>query len=582
MILWWRTVWFSRRNLLALVHRSIRLVLLVMLLAMVSTVGCKRSAPSAKSAVETTSIDEAEKKPDKTNVPPMIVEQVEPSSEDDQDLDSDENSPANKAENDDSESTTLAFEWPGETLCERLLLLMPGGPLVVDVWITIAGRPHREGFGEIVDAAWQAGDTNGDGRKTWKEWRANESYFNQLALQQPPSDRQLEDWVETYDQNKDRRIQRHEITAWLGRDAGRSAAALTLRSSRTRSAGGATGSRLWTLLDVDSSGGLSAQELERASRVLWSLDANDDRILVDSELATLEEQLAQDGTNRVRATRVRRRHAALHFGAHFDQGRLGYLLADMYSPRQSITPASFADLPELFEELDDGDEWLGDNDFARLATIEPHLRLALSFSDKPDEQAKIETMDLSPRAAKLILLAEPSPERVVLELGASRLVLSAHDLSGPTGTAEELRRSQTQLMVHDQGDAMFDFVDANSDGRLGEREVETAAERLLARDTDADGMVVGDNLPYTLVAAFQRGEDPSAKNFYVPDSPASRSETSEAPAWFTAADFNADGDLSPREFIGPPQAFDQLDANDDGFVDAAEAEAADSSASSAG
>jgi len=39
-------------------------------------------------------------------------------------------------------------------------------------------------------------------------------------------------------------------------------------------------------------------------------------------------------------------------------------------------------------------------------------------------------------------------------------------------------------------------------------------------------------------------------------------------------DRNRDGDLSPREFLGPRTAFDRLDTDGDGLVDAREAERA--------
>nr|WP_261360604.1 hypothetical protein [Aeoliella straminimaris] len=130
-------------------------------------------------------------------------------------------------------------------------------------------------------------------------------------------------------------------------------------------------------------------------------------------------------------------------------------------------------------------------------------------------------------------------------------------------------------MVHDQCDVLYESLDANSDGRLGEREVTTASERLKACDLDGDGLLSAAELPQVRIVALLRGEDPSTVNFYVPDAAPTSGSTSDAPRWFAAADFNNDGDLSRREFLGPPEAFDQLDLNGDGFMDAEEARAAD-------
>jgi len=38
----------------------------------------------------------------------------------------------------------------------------------------------------------------------------------------------------------------------------------------------------------------------------------------------------------------------------------------------------------------------------------------------------------------------------------------------------------------------------------------------------------------------------------------------DGPAWFAKMDRNRDGDLSPREFIGPREVFRRLDVDGDG------------------
>ena len=46
------------------------------------------------------------------------------------------------------------------------------------------------------------------------------------------------------------------------------------------------------------------------------------------------------------------------------------------------------------------------------------------------------------------------------------------------------------------------------------------------------------------------------------------------PRWFQAMDRNGDGYLSPREFLGSPARFRELDADGDGRISVAEAERA--------
>jgi Ca2+-binding EF-hand superfamily protein len=48
----------------------------------------------------------------------------------------------------------------------------------------------------------------------------------------------------------------------------------------------------------------------------------------------------------------------------------------------------------------------------------------------------------------------------------------------------------------------------------------------------------------------------------------------DTPAWLSAMDRNGDGEISRREFLGTPEQFARFDANDDGYLESAEATAA--------
>ena len=51
----------------------------------------------------------------------------------------------------------------------------------------------------------------------------------------------------------------------------------------------------------------------------------------------------------------------------------------------------------------------------------------------------------------------------------------------------------------------------------------------------------------------------------------SAGRTRNNPRWFQKMDVNNDGDISPREFLGPRKHFTRLDTDKDGLIDAAEA-----------
>ena len=158
-------------------------------------------------------------------------------------------------------------------------------------------------------------------------------------------------WVEQYDDNRDGHIQRGEAAAWLGRNAGRAASAFAVRSSRSYVSAPSAASRVWRLLDRDQDGLLSVGEIDSAAATFWTLDANDDRVISSSELATLREQLEATGMPTAVRDEVAR-YAAIHIEPDVDADRLEYLLSDLYSPRQTLGPSSFLHLAELYTKLD--------------------------------------------------------------------------------------------------------------------------------------------------------------------------------------------------------------------------------------
>jgi hypothetical protein len=157
-----------------------------------------------------------------------------------------------------------------------------------------------------------------------------------------------------------------------------------------------------------------------------------------------------------------------------------------------------------------------------------------------------------------------------------KLILLASDLSAAATPAAPnmvggADRNQIRLMVHDQVDALFDALDGNADGRLGAREIAGCSDRLLALDRDRNGDVTVDELPYVMAAAFVRAEAMDNQSFYIPPVKPVAAVSETAPPWFKHADFNGDGDISRREFLGSVEQFQALDANHDGFIELGEA-----------
>jgi Ca2+-binding EF-hand superfamily protein len=139
---------------------------------------------------------------------------------------------------------------------------------------------------------------------------------------------------------------------------------------------------------------------------------------------------------------------------------------------------------------------------------------------------------------------------------------------------EGLWRGHALLGVKDRGMLMFGNLDASGDDRLGLRELGEASERLASFDRDGDGQVTAAEVPRRFELSL--AQVPPPLGFVVGGDPggATRPVPAAGPRWFRQMDSNHDGDLSPREFLGPRADFLRLDADKDGLIDAREASAA--------
>ncbi|HEX3601182.1 MAG TPA: hypothetical protein VHU84_13615, partial [Lacipirellulaceae bacterium] len=246
-----------------------------------------------------------------------------------------------------------------------------------------------------------------------------------------------------------------------------------------------------------------------------------------------------------------------------------------YAPQQMLGPESFPSLFSQYKKLDtNGDDRLDVDELAVLLTTNPHVVLSIDFPAETGGDTGKVKLAITEHIPEVEVLAQPAADRAILILGTTRLIIMATDLAKALPPAQSFAANGVRLMVHDQCDALCELLDADADGRLGEREISTAAATLLKYDSNHDGKLQSAELPYTMLVAFQRGERPDDNSFYRPRSNGARSAIAAAPAWFIRADFNGDGDVSRREFLGTDAQFLQLDTNHNGFISAAEAAAA--------
>lgn len=139
--------------------------------------------------------------------------------------------------------------------------------------------------------------------------------------------------------------------------------------------------------------------------------------------------------------------------------------------------------------------------------------------------------------------------------------LSEKEFTAWLDLQEQIAKGHVLLSVLDHGSGLFEFLDADHDGSLAVRELRTAWERLKGAGYVTEKGFDRAKLPRQLLAVVSHGHP--LTTIGKPVRP--------GPAWFLAMDRNGDGDVSRREFTGPPEVFDKLDLDKDGLIDAEEA-----------
>ena len=125
------------------------------------------------------------------------------------------------------------------------------------------------------------------------------------------------------------------------------------------------------------------------------------------------------------------------------------------------------------------------------------------------------------------------------------------------------------MTIVDQGQSLFQLLDANGDHRLSRRELIHAWPRLAALDKDRKGFIT----PADVGKLYQinvRQTNYILRRSIVRDLPIPYYPEG-TPAWFRKMDRNGDGDVSPAEFLGGREEFERIDADRDGLISAEEA-----------
>lgn len=522
---------------------------------------------------------------------------------------------------------------------ERFLLLLPGGPVVVQTAISVEGKPFRTKREALLDEMLAAADSDKDGKATWAE--GFQSPLFTLGRVRIANDQQMRQYLTLFDRNKDEIVDRGELRAFLARYFQGGAFFLTttaqnrsgygtvqvLSNGRVMSGGGAN-ANVQALLDVNSDGRLSKEEIANAPERLKSRDANDDDLLYSNEIAgSASGRVQRTATGGSARQPAQTQTLAVMLGPTATAAELFAALTQRYrNDKGLIVAESFAGVPGLFESLDaNKDGLLQQQETLGLNKVEPHVELQVALGDKDNGGLKVGRLGsgFKPSGETKTSLAMTLPG-VNLTFVANTAAASTYDYSRTATSylqrydsdkngyldekevgntfarlaqmwdtdqdgkifAKEIeasyRRTQAPMMSQvrasalTQGNPLFSTLDLSGDGRLSLREMRTSPKRILTFDKDKDGEISPDEIPTTIAVTFQQGygnytySRPVQRNGSTATRPAPRDQ----PEWFTRMDRNGDGDVTLKEFLGEKADFEKLDTNKDGFIEPAEAKAA--------
>lgn len=450
---------------------------------------------------------------------------------------------------------------------EKFVLLLPGGPLIVEATMTLGGLPFRTEREGLIDEMLSAGDVNEDGTVTWEEALTNSRFTYGRVF----PDQQRAQYVQMLDRDENGEVDRREARGFLavvfqgpafyltgglvGPGSGRN---LVSVNGQLLNYGGAP-TNVWALLDADDDGTLSDTEIAGAGERLKSRDADDNDLLYTTEIGGIADNSSVRRPVNVRnAQQIAAQQPAVLLGPTTNAETLFAAIQGRYQAEDGgVLRSSFSTSGELFDRLDaNGDHLLSESEAAGLNEVEPQVRLNVDLGRAEGES----TLSLTylegarrlpgetPGAAGIELpgvtvtfevntsaTVTPDYETIAqqrmdqldgdnndyLEFSEMPQNLGepqfrAWDVNGDGKVFKDeivesytraLAPQQTQVQagVTQSGDPLFPALDLSSDSRLSLREMKTAHVQLATLDADGDGRISRIEVPVSFVVNFRIG-----------------------------------------------------------------------------
>ncbi len=496
---------------------------------------------------------------------------------------------------------------------EKLVLLTPRGPLVVEAKITLDGQPFRVARENLVDEMLAAADTNGDGKATWQEAIDNPKFIFgnasfRLAIpvmapvpnnpQQPENQRaneksdakndnkegkendkqqdkqqnqlknaplpqvqvqvfqlgnqnqeQQDEMIKHLDTNQNGLVDRSEARLMLARTSGGPTFSVVSACNRLRQPD------VKSVLDKNSDGKLSNDELASASESLQSRDANGNDLLEPSELG---------GTGVVRNAGGGQVIMVQAFSSVGNRMGVGYLLGptadyavifsalkNKYGGKEgTVRAASFSLFPAAFAQLDTNNNGeLESNEVTNLEQVKPHIQLRTNVAagGGKSNSGGVLIQSIAKELGNVTAISDEFKTEVALDLADVKLRFVT--ANSPARRFDYRQTSQR----------MVDRYDTNKNGYIEAKEMKKVNVGLVQQfkrwDMNSDGKVYAAEI----IESYRRQQAPILSRVTA-------QVGEEGPSLFGVLDQSGDQRLSLREMKTAAKQLMSKDKNGDGQI----------------